>query len=200
VCFIAFALVFNYIGIRIKKYGDPQRSKRYEAQSDLTKHLVRIIMTKNAILESYKSETETAKIINRNTQVKHAHKHLRRTEHIGVNMSVILPFVLNVLFLYIGGRFVFDHQLTLGEFVGISTLLTYLSELMREMGARFEDILKNTVAVKKLRSLIDDTPQISGYDSGKSFVYAHGDIVFGDVVYSYNPNAVVFSSLSLSLQ
>ena len=90
-----------------------RRTKRYEAEADLSRSVVRIIMSKNTILETHSEANEVMTVTDKISILNRFRKELRKTEHIGVNMSVILPFVLNVVFLYIGGTFVFEKQLTL---------------------------------------------------------------------------------------
>ncbi len=198
--FIVLSLTFNYLAIKIKNLGMKRRAKRYEAEADFSRSVVRVIMSKNTILETNSEKSEVVTVVDKISIINKFRKELRKTEHIGVNMSVILPFVLNVVFLYIGGTFVFEKQLTLWEFVWISTLLTYLSALMRDMGMWFEDILKNSISVTKLRSLMDDTPQIIWYDSGKEFVYTRGDITLEQISYWYHKEILVFDHFSLRLE
>lgn len=197
--FIVLAVSFNYLAIKIKNLGMKRRTKRHEAEADFSRSVVRVIMSKNTILETNSERKEVMTVLDKISIINRLRKELRKTEHIGVNMSVILPFVLNVVFLYVGGTFVFEQQLTLGEFVWISTLLTYLSALMRDMGVWFEDILKNSISVTKLRDLMDETPQVIGYDTGKEFMYTWGNIVLDQVSYGYNKDSFVFRDFSLHI-
>jgi len=111
--FIILSLTFNYLAIKIKNLGIRRRTKRYEAEADFSRSVVRVIMSKNTILETNSEKKEIEDVRGKISEINRFRKELRKTEHIGVNMSVILPFVLNVVFLYIGGTFVFENQLTL---------------------------------------------------------------------------------------
>lgn len=111
--FVVLSVTFNYLAVKIKNLGMKRRNKRYEAEADFSRSVVRVIMSKNTVLETNSEQKEIADVKEKISEVNRFRKELRKTEHIGVNMSVILPFVLNVVFLYIGGTFVFEKQLTL---------------------------------------------------------------------------------------
>lgn len=71
---------------------------------------------------------------------------------------------------------------------------------MRDMGMWFEDILKNSISVTKLRHLMDDTPQIIGYDRGRNFVYVQGNVTIDRVTYGYVEGKHIFENFSLVLK
>ncbi len=70
---------------------------------------------------------------------------------------------------------------------------------MRDMGMWFEDILKNYISVTKLRTLVDDTPQIIGYDTGKDFTFGQGNIEIDALTYGYIKDTNIFENFSLKL-
>jgi len=192
---LLFALITFFMNRQLQFF----RSERYEYKNLVLKDFVKIIMSKNEILQTWKL----------NTHLKDLSYYLSEWSRISMAMSPYrtinkraAPFLLHIalftLFLYI---FLYGNiwDLEVSFLVGLSWTFILMQKTILEFVKFYVDLNKQMVSVEKLWDFFDSTPQITGYEEWNTFEYKSWDIELQNISYSYSENTPVFQNFNLKI-
>lgn len=175
---------------------------RYRRKTTSIKHaryIVRGIMNKFEILQSWKVEWETQRLADVYTE--HTlyntwwNNWQRRMFNIGLIItqgSVVMVLMTSYWSLQSG---TFDIVL----FTGLVAMIGYLVQLMLKLADQIKKISESMTHVERIRDLFDTTPVMSGYEEWKQFVYKNGSVELKSLTYWYTTDIPIFKGFSLKL-
>ncbi len=169
-----------------------------EKESEHTRRLVKIFMSKFEILQNKKIESEQSWL------QKNIQEQLETAGHRNIYLSYMYDvpyygFLTGIVGIFCLSYFWWisiQHGL-LVELIGIallaqSMLLPYIDFI--------KDFSKDFVHIEKLWDFMDKTPQIEGYDQGKKFQFTQGNYELKNISFSYEWKNMVLSDFSLKIQ
>lgn len=176
-----------------------RREKRREADEVVSKQMVRMIMSKQEVLQSRKIQEEIEQLLTHNQYAHHANiktnNYLRSMFNIPLTMISIT--IVIVLFLAVDtmrqGTFVF------ADFVVMTTMVGYLTSSIMRSTETFKDIAKNFTFIQKIWNFFDTAKPMHGYNTGETFAYKTGDIVLSNISFAYDKDTTVLEDVSCHL-
>ena len=185
VIFIVLYVLFHLLAAVFNKKLLKLRKKRVEIKALYTKQFVKILMSKFEILQSDKIWKEVSKLDMKQEEIRKINMKMA----LAMNLVFRIPewwmdIILLWVFIYFWYQ-VLSWNISLSVFVWISGMLI----IMKRTISRSVDIYKNFTRdfeeVKRMWELFDNTPDISGYNKWKEFVYKSWDIKLEKIDFSY---------------
>ena len=97
----------------------------------------------------------------------------------------LLAGSLSALMLLVGGLFVIEGTMSLGDLVVFNGLLWALNNPMRSAGMLVNDTERYLISVARIRELLDRQPKIQSLNNSVEVQRLRGDIVFDHVSFKY---------------
>lgn len=176
------------------------RSMRSDLRNNRLRHVTKILMSKNEILQTWKIQKEIEKIEDFDNQ----------TAQINIDMSVgrtlqnrVMPFFIGsalLIFIYIFWWSVLNGDFSLSEFVGITTVFLVINGSIMNFIWFYVDLTKHFIDIEKMWDFFENTPSIVWYDEWKSFEYKKWEIQFENMNYAYFPGKNVLENFSLHIE
>jgi len=184
-----------YFNIGTLKY----RRRRRDWWNTHTKHLVKLIMSKNEVLFTNKAKMEIDKLDfyydkETSNNRKMADYLMPMFELPRIIVTGLLVFVLY----YFWGLYL-EWNLQISQVVGLSTTFIIMLSAINAWVQFFKNFTKDFTEVEKIWEFFDTTPQIEWYDVWDDFVYKNGKIELRDVDYGYDESKPVFQNFSLDI-
>lgn len=175
------------------------REARRASEELVSKQIVRMIMSKQEVLQSQKVSQEIARLRDQNRSSHEAN--IKTNDYIWAmfNVPLVMIYITIIVILFLAvdtmrvGSFVFS------DFVVMTTMIGYLTSSVMWSTEVFKDISKNFTYIQKIWSFFAHSKKMHGYNNGNKFVYAHGDIVIDNVSFSYDSWAPVLLDFSCHL-
>lgn len=197
--FIVLLVLVSLFSAYVSTKANPWRAKKKHIDTELSRFDVRMIMSKQEIIQSGKLSDELdaygSKNIERYRYASKAGEFLFYMYEWPVLLmkSFVVLIVLYAIYGISSGEFSYP------TFVGLVAVWWIANNSVIKFTNRFKDFTKDFVHIEKLRSTFDELPQMTWITQWAQFVYKHGDIKLDQVSFSYADGQQVFSSLSLSL-
>lgn len=128
------------------------------------------------------------------------------------NMSVVRQFaafepvvamisaITTGIVIVVGGRFVLDAELTIGQFVAFLTLLGMYYNPVREIADRFNILQSAMAALERIFTLLDEPENVQDAPDAVAMPgRVQGRVTFEDVWFSYVPNTWVLKGVSFEI-
>lgn len=175
------------------------REARRASEELVSKQIVRMIMSKQEVLQSQKVSKEISRLRDQNRMSHTAN--IKTNDYIWAmfNVPLVMIYITIIVILFLAvdtmrvGSFVFS------DFVVMTTMIGYLTSSVMWSTEVFKDISKNFTYIQKIWSFFAQSKKMHGYHSGKKFIYTQGDIVIDGVSFSYDEWAPVLSDFSCRL-
>ena len=200
-CFIFLIILlttFAYV-IYINKITVPFRSKRYEVRNVIMKSLVKILMSKNEILQANRIDNEVDGLYKNAYELKEINQDMWIYRKLLKSTPLFIVSLIICAFFYIWGNKVLEGNLTISAFVWISGILILMHRSIVSAIGFLHDLTKDFTDIKKMWDFFDNTPDIEGYETGNDFEYKSGDIALKNINFSYDQWQAVFTDFSLTL-
>lgn len=195
--FIGLFLWFFYISRFFNTKMVPYRFERNDNAINISKHVVKVIMSKNEVLQSDKIQIENEKIdrlydrdISINQYMGTHRAFLTRNSGFSIAILLILSY-------YFLGYWYLEWRVELSILVGLSGTLIVIQKVIYENLSFYIDFTKEFVKVTKLWDFFDATPEILWYDDGELFQYKNGTIELKDISFWYGENKNIFDHFNL---
>jgi len=195
VLIILFCIITYFMNKKLMLF----RSERYEYKNLVLKDFVKIISSKNEILQNGKIEKDLEPLafyLSQGSRISKAMSPYR------IITKRAAPFLLHmsllVLFLYISMYFnsqIFDVSFL----VGLSWTFILMQKTIWDFVKFYVDLNKQMVSVEKLWNFFDTTPQIEWYDEWKTFAHKDGSISLQNISYGYDSSKPVFQNFNLDI-
>jgi len=175
------------------------RRKRRDWGNTHTKHLVKMIMSKNEILLTNKSAWEIQSLDSYCDKEIFYNKKMANflMPMFELPRTIITGLIIFVLF-YFGNKY-FAWELQLSELAWLSTAFVVMLNTINRWVEFFKDFTKDFTEIEKLWNFFDTTPQIEWYDKGKKFIHKDWTITLKDVSYGYDSSKPVFQDFNLDI-
>ena len=194
-CIIIYICSF-YFNIGTLKF----RRKRRDWWNSHTKHLVKLIMSKNEVLFTNKGGLEIDKL---DTYIDHKTYNNKKMANFLMPMfelpRILITCLLIFILYYFWGEYL-DGNLQISQVVGITTAFIIMLNAINIWVEFFKNFTKEFTDVEKLWDFFDSTPQIQWYDEWNTFKYATWKIELKNIYYGYTPEKPIFSNCSLELK
>ncbi len=192
-------LFFFFFSYRINKKMSHYRKSRNENYIEISKQVVKILMSKNEILQSGKVMWENNTIeslYSRDIAINKSMGTLRAllTRNIGLWISIIL--VLSYFFLWF---WYLEWRVELSILIWLSGALIVIQKVIYESLTFYIDFTKEFIKVSKLWDFFDTTPDIAWYDTWAEYQYKNGDIELRNMTFWYGKENKIFENFDLSI-
>jgi len=175
------------------------RQKRIQSEELVSKQLVRMIMSKQEVLQSQKVEEELAIMFAQNEQSNQIALRLNNYVWSMFNFPLLILYIIIVFVLFYSVDTMRNGSFSFADFVVTTTMIGYLLSSVMHSVEIFKNLTKNFSHIEKIWKFFDDAPMMHGYSSGKKFVYKNGDIVLSDISFAYDAKMKVLSDFSCRL-
>jgi ATP-binding cassette, subfamily B, bacterial len=174
------------------------KTRLKETESEHTRRLVKICMSKFEILQNKKMHSETEKLASNIAEQK-KYSSLRSTYIWLMYDTPFFAFILFVVSVYFASSL---QMITLSdsafiEFIGIAFLA---QSLIFPFVDFVKDFSKDFVHIEKLWDFMDTTPQIEWYETGSKFHFQKGNYELQNLSFLYNNSATVLDNFSCTIQ
>ncbi|MFA7285105.1 MAG: ABC transporter ATP-binding protein, partial [Candidatus Absconditabacterales bacterium] len=200
VIFLVLLVLVSLFSAYISTKANPWRAKKKHIDTELSRFDVRMIMSKQEIIQSGKLDHELDVYRVKNIErYKYASKVGTFLFYMYEGPVLLMKsFVVLIVLYAIYG--IHSGDFSYPTFVGLVAVWGIANNSVIKFTGRFKDFTKDFVHIEKLRTTFDELPQMKGIAQGIPFIHTNGNIVLHDVCFAYAGNQPVFSSLSLSLQ
>ncbi len=185
IIFVILYIVFHILASYFNKKAIVFRKKRIAVSEKYTKDFVKVLMSKNEILQSEKIDKEIKNLDKYGEEEIFYNKKMAYPMYF---MYTIPEFWMNILllfaFFYLGTQ-VLSDSMTIANFVGITGVIILMNKTLNESTTAYKDFTKDFPKIQKLWDFFDEAPVIEWYDKWKEFVYKKWDIEFEKVSYEY---------------
>ncbi len=202
--FYAFSLIVGlvimhalvvWIDSSAQKY---RRVRTYE-KWELSRNLVRMIMSRNEIIQNDTINNEMTHIYKSVEKVSQANDRINRSLFIIFNLVRILTLLLRVWILIIMWHWVFSWQYSLTDFVATMTMVLVFESFLFDSTEFYKNFTKEFVDIEKLWDTFESAPRLKWYSSGNTFVPKPQNIEIKNISYGYN-DTKVFDNFSLTIE
>lgn len=175
------------------------REERRASEEIVSKQIVRMIMSKQEVLQSQKIDDEIDRLIWQNEQTHIAN--IRTNDYIRsmFNVPLVMIYITIVVVLFLALDAMRQGTFVFADFVVMTTMIGYLTSSVMWSTEVFKDITKNFTFVQKIWHFFDTAKPMHGYASWKKFVYKTGDILLSDVSFAYDGDTKVLDTVSCRL-
>ncbi|MDD3646626.1 MAG: ABC transporter ATP-binding protein [Candidatus Gracilibacteria bacterium] len=197
--FIFLVIIFFYTSKKANAKLSIFRKERYELRNTRLRYLVKILMSKMEVLQTGRINSEMIGIYENAEGISYISKEMstyriimKRSSQFGIAILILLSFW------YLGNG-VFDGKIKISILVGLTGTLIIMQKSISEFISFYVEFTKQFVNVEKLWDFFDTTPEIKGYDIGKTFTHKTGEIEIKNLTYGYTKDKPVFKDFNLKL-
>ena len=198
--FIGVFIILQIIVVYLDTLAHRYRKIRTERKSDFMRQLVRIIMSRNEILQSDKVDDNIENIIESIEWIRDSNNSINRVLFIIFNvvrMTVTILKIIFIVFLIFAGN---DWVLSVADVAGFLALFIIFESFLIDSVEFYKNLTKDFSDIEKLWEVFDNAPKNVRYHQGKNFVFREGNFELQNISFTYNTQEnMVFDDFSLSL-
>lgn len=169
-------------------------------RNERLRSITKILMSKNEILQSNKLEVDLKKIESYSVWMAQINIEMATGRTV---QNRFIPFVVGLsifAFTFLYSKYVLSWEMLLSEFVGITSIFLVINSSILNFTAFYIDLTKDFIDIEKLWDFFENTPEISGYDTGKNFQYTRWNFEIKNLTYWYEENKKIFENFSLQIE
>jgi len=199
IIFIIFYVLVHAIWEHFNQKSLIHRRRRQNVWNEYTGNLVRLIMSKFEILQTWKIDTELNKIDSvSDGLVKHNLAMANPTHWFYYTPSIFINIVKMLMFSFLGYQVILWNA-SISLFVVLFGALTLMNNVIISSMQFYSGFTNDFTKIEKLWDLFDSTPKIEWYDRWKEFIHSRWDIEVKDLSYAYSEGDNVFTDFSLKI-
>lgn len=191
-------ILMHVIVVWIDSIAHKHRKIRTNEQHELSRGLVRIIMSKNEILQNNSIKKEMTDVFWVVDRISIANDKINRALFFIFNLVRIFAFGIRFFVLFVIGYWVFEYTFTVTDFATTMAMIIVFESFLFDSTEFYKNFTKDFSEIEKLWEALDDAPQMRGYSTGLSFKRQDKDITIDSIAYGYNESKV-FENFSLTL-
>lgn len=194
-----FALLLLFV-VFINNRGLKNRKNLSEIKTWLSRHTVKMLMSKLEIIISWKLPAELWKAESYNKQLTENNISLSFytfSTHEWPRSFLNLIKIILIWLLWYG---YIAGWLPLSQVVWFLVVLGYVDERLQSFASTFKNTTKKFTDVQKLREFENHQSIWTSYHTGNHFTYANWSLRFENVSFGYNQSQNLFHDFSLELQ
>jgi ATP-binding cassette, subfamily B, bacterial len=112
----------------------------------------------------------------------------------------VIGLVAMAVMLFIGGRMVLRHELTIGELTAFVLYINAFFQPVQQLVQLYTQYQQARAAIGKIRGLLGTAPTVRQAPSAVALPPVRGEIVFDDVSFGYLPDVPVLSHVGLRIE
>ena len=194
--FICLQILVVYLDTQAHRY----RKIRTERKSDFMRQLVRIIMSRNEIIQSDNIDHNIGSTIELIEWIRDTNNQINGVLYAIFNVvriTVTLMKIIFLIFLIFAGK---DGILPIADVAWFLALFIIFEAFLIDSVEFYKNLTKDFSDIEKLWEIFDNAPQNLRYNHGKNFVFREGNFELKDITFTYNSREnMVFENFSLSL-
>ncbi len=198
VAIVCALILLHILIIYMDTFAHRERRMRTREKWELTRKLVKIVMTKNEILQNQFIDKELMWLMDSVDVIDGINNRLNRSLFFLFNAVRVFAFSLRIWVLVIIGYGVFRGNYTLTDFATIMTMIIVFESFLFDSTEFYKNFTKDFSDIEELWRVIDAGPVMKGYDSGHTFSSHKKDIEINTISYGYN-DTKVFTDFSLTI-
>lgn len=197
--FVLLYVVMIVVVYYLNKWTLRWREARRASEESISKQLVRMIMTKQEVLQSHKVSKEISHLLQQNDQTHIAN--IKTNDYIRsmFNVPLVMVYAIIVVVLFLAVHTMRDGTFVFADFVVMTTMIWYLSASLMWSTEVFKDITKNFTFIQKVWDFFDTSKSMDTYDGGNDFVFSTWDIMLSSVHFSYDEGTDVLRNITCTL-
>ncbi|MDD2907123.1 MAG: ABC transporter ATP-binding protein [Candidatus Gracilibacteria bacterium] len=184
----------------VNNYQFRYRRRRSEIRNNRLRLITKVLMSKNEILQTDRINSEIEKIETYSNEMSGINLDMSNGRTI---QNRIMPLFISIsLFVFVSffGRFVISGEMTLSQFVGITSIFLVINSAIGNFIVFYLNLTKEFIDIEKLWDFFENTPKLQGYDEGNEFIYKKGDIEIKNLTYSYFEGKNIFEKFYLKIK
>lgn len=199
ITFTLLFIVIIFVWYYFNNYMLIARRERVHAGNIYVKHLIRIIMSKAEVMQSWNQQYEMNKLDKPLNDAIQANKNMNPYIHFFFFWPA---FIIDIWRICLFITFIYwyvQSENSLSSLVTIGAALLLFDTVLIDTLSFYKDITKKFDVVQRLRDLVDNNKPENQYNNGKDFTYIQWDIIVQKVNFWYGDNSV-FDNFSLELK
>ncbi len=196
---IWWLIIMHIIVIYIDTIAHKDRRDRTNEGGELNRKMVRIIMSKNEILQNNWLSWALRDMMYSVDKIALLNNRINRSLYFIFNLVRLFAFGIRIAVLVLIGYGVFHGMFTYTEFATIMAMVIVFESFLFESTEFYKNFTKDFSDIEKLWEVLDNWPQMQWYDSGFIFFPQKQDIEISSISYGYN-DTPVFSDFSLTIK
>jgi len=199
VFFILYFLI-HFIWWYFNKNSLVHRRKRQNVWNTYTWSLVKIIMSKFEILQTWKINIEIKKINKIEGKLLiYTMKMATPTHWFYYTPSIFINIIKILMFLFLWYQVILWNA-TISLFVAMFWILTLMNQVIINSMIFFSELTKDFTKIEKLWDFFDETEDIKWYDDWKDFEYKNWNIKLENINFWYSEKNQIFKDFSLNIK
>ncbi len=199
VLFFIIYLLIHIVWVFINNYTLKYRRKREDYRHIYVGRIVKIIMNKFEILQTWKVSDEIISLDKANRNMMVINKKMAPYVHIFFRIPWWFVTRVQVFVIFYLGLEIFEWNISISTFVWIFGILTVLSSSIVNSMTFFKDFTKDFTSIEKMWDFFDSTNYMSSYETWNNLKYKSGKIELKDITFWYSENNKVFNNFSLKI-
>ncbi len=183
------SIIVQYFGRRIR-----DRFERIQAQFSEISARAQENFSGVRVIRAYAQEEAEIENFERSNKeyIKRSLKLVRMMGMLWPTLEMLLGFAI-VLVLWLGGRQVIQHQMTVGDFVAFNTYMVQLTWPVIALGWVINIFQRGTASLERINEIFQERPEITNADANPELASepVRGDIEFRNLTFSYNGTPVL---------
>lgn len=157
------------------------REARRASEELVSKQIVRMIMSKQEVLQSRKVQQEITRLWDQNRSSHEAN--IKTNDYIRAmfNVPLVMIYITIIVILFLAVDTISSGNFVFADFVVMTTMIGYLTSSVMWSTEVFKDISKNFTYIQKIWSFFAQSKKMHGYHTGAPFSYTSGDIILENI-------------------
>ncbi len=198
-CILVFWLaIMHILVVWIDTIAHKHRRVRTQEQHEVSRKLVRIIMSKNEILQNNTLKNEISSVIESVDYVSDANNKINRSLFFIFNLVRIFAVAMRILILVVVWYGVFEKSFTIIDFATTMAMIIVFESFLFDSTEFYKNFTKDFSDIEKLWETLDDAPKMQWYHSWNPFSPSLKNIEISNITYGYS-DAKVFKDFSITI-
>lgn len=196
-------IVMPIVIVFMKQYVDrmhPLWHRRQDRIADLTSRLEQNLQGVSVVRGFAQEPAEMGRFGEENDTIFDISMGLTRAGAFRMPFVILLASASAVLILWIGGRFVINGQLTLGELVAFNSYLLQLINPIRRLGFMITMLGESGTSAERVFEILDARSEVQDRPDAREMGRIEGAVTFENVSFSYVGGAQVLSDVSFHVE
>ena len=198
--FLIFYILIHFIGTYFNKKALKYRRKRQDRWNDYTWYLVKIIMSKFEILQTWKIKREIKKVNEINNDLLKCSIKMATPTHWFYYTPSIFINIVKILIFWFVGYWVILWNYTMSFFVAIFWVLTLMNQVIINSMIFFSEFTANFTKIEKMWDFFDETDDIKWYEEWKDFEYKNWNIKLEKINFWYSEKNNILKNFDLNIK
>lgn len=198
--FLVAFLILHILVVYADTYAHKYRRIRTEKKGEFTRQLVRILMSRNEILQSGKARHDIENILDIIEEVRSANDGINKALFSifnTVRISATLAKIGILIFIISAG---INWALSPADVAGLLALFIVFEGFLIDSVEFYKNFTKDFSDIEKLWEIFDGAPRNIRYNKGKDFVFKKWNFELRNIAFTYNTQEnAVFEDFSLSI-